>query len=131
MASQLYIPLILLFSISFALIVGSNIAAEDQRDFVNQTTEGQTDTMADLMNTFISPELLAGTAVVSGAALIFSGSAPIVVAAASIAYISIFFLQPMSIIRGAGIPYPFDFIILGFMTLLVVTTVIAFIRGSS
>ena len=126
--------LILFFSISFALQISATYINENISDAASEykqqlQTESQKNTIGGIISEFLSPELLASTAIIAVTAAFVSGSAVIIIAAASLTYLSVYFLAPFDVMRAAGLIYPFDWLLFGFMNLLLIIAVFSFIRG--
>jgi hypothetical protein len=126
--------LVIYFCIAFALWatpLGIGGEHSDQlNQYKNETMYKRPGlSMEEIITSWISPELLAGTAIVGVAAYLISGAIQFTIAATSIVFMANLLLTPLSLFSALSIPEPFNWLILGILNILLITAIFSFIRG--
>lgn len=131
-----YVALILFFTMSFSIYTASEfINTEDNlnqsiSEYQERTGKQSQDVeYQNILTQLIKPEILATTAIFALTTGILSGSLTIAIAAGAIAYMAMFFIAPFDVIRAAGLIYPYDWLVFGFMNILLMVALFSFIRG--
>lgn len=133
--TEVWVATICLF---FGLIIAINLGAAGVADYGN--VYGQSSTAVDdyqeqpsdmatfLLNIFTSPAFLAVAAVVLTTRFL-SGDNRITILVAIFASMANFLLAPISTISALGLPTPFDWILMGFMNMLLILSFATFAKG--
>lgn len=129
------VALILFFGITLALNVGfyANPAFEAAYIVTNAYRGNLTETdtskqfFSNLISEWLIPTVIGAAAILL--ALTAGAAIEIVVAAGAVAFLANKLLLPIAIINAVGLPYPLDFMLLGFMNLLLLVGIFGFIRG--
>lgn len=128
--------LILFFTITFVLqttagfLNNANIEGQTgMTQYYNKTYgEPEGGLFANIMSQFISPEAIAATGLFAVVA-VGTGNIAIAFAAAAVGFLALYFLTPFAVIRAIGLPSPFDWLLFGFMNMLLLLAMFSFIRG--
>lgn len=128
------VTLVLFFAMVVVLNVGIsemnveayNITEEYKGNITGVTSKGH---YTSVIDQFINPALLGATAVIAGIVYVLSGNIGIAIAAAAMGAFANFFLIPISSVSALGLPFPLDWFIVGFMNLLILVSIISFVRG--
>lgn len=130
MANYGTVALVLLFSISFALYVGSG--GEYASNFmllIQELNKPGVNIWNAVLDSILSPEILIGTVATIAAAGLSSYSVTYTIPALILGVIANYVLFPLSFLSDTGMPTELGWLIFGLLNLLLITALISFIRG--